>query len=83
MKKVLPVILVFFATVSFVYSQGTWARITSPVQENLRKICFVDSLYGWAAGDSGVILRTTNGGLNWVQQNRNISLYFMDFSENI
>ena len=28
-------------------------------------ICFLDSLYGFISGNSGLFLRTTNGGLNW------------------
>jgi photosystem II stability/assembly factor-like uncharacterized protein len=35
----------------------------------LKSVCFVDSLYGWIAGDSGIILHTMNGGLSWIPQN--------------
>ena len=31
----------------------------------LRDVHFVDNLYGWAAGDQGVILKTVDGGKNW------------------
>lgn len=32
---------------------------------------FADSLHGWAAGDSGTIIHTTNGGISWQNQNTN------------
>ncbi|MDP1623031.1 MAG: YCF48-related protein [Bacteroidales bacterium] len=54
------------------YTQGSWERINVPTSKYLRSVCFVDSLYGWVAGDSGIILHTTTGGAAWVQQETNI-----------
>lgn len=31
----------------------------------LRDVCFVDTQHGWAVGDHGVILKTTDGGRHW------------------
>lgn len=31
----------------------------------LTDVCFVDKEFGWAVGDQGVILRTTDGGKSW------------------
>ncbi|MCW8805949.1 MAG: T9SS type A sorting domain-containing protein [Ignavibacteriaceae bacterium] len=44
---------------------------------------FADSLMGWVAGDSGQIFYTSDGGLNWNQQesnttNRIMRLFFLD-----
>ncbi|MFH1296281.1 MAG: YCF48-related protein [Bacteroidota bacterium] len=50
------------------FSQGTWERIPVPTSLNLYSVCFVDSLYGWAVGDSGTILHTYNGGSTWELQ---------------
>ena len=50
-------------------SQGTWERIPVPTMQYLMSVCFTDSLYGWVAGDSGIILHTTDGGDSWVRQN--------------
>lgn len=50
------------------FGQGTWERIESPIQQNLNSVCFTDSLTGWAAGDSGIIIHTTDGGDNWIIQ---------------
>lgn len=53
-------------------AQGTWVQQNSGTTLPLRSVFFVDSLYGWAVGgifggpDSGVILKTTDGGLTWL-----------------
>jgi photosystem II stability/assembly factor-like uncharacterized protein len=54
---------------------GGWVRQTSNTTLQLRDVCFVDSLYGWAVGgnlvgpDSTflVALRTTDGGTTWLK----------------
>jgi len=51
------------------YAQGSWERIEVPTLHDLNSIFFVDSITGWAVGDSGTILHTSNGGVEWrVQQ---------------
>ena len=40
-------------------------RKSAATDKNLRAIYFVDSMTGWAAGDTGVALRTTDGGKTW------------------
>jgi photosystem II stability/assembly factor-like uncharacterized protein len=42
------------------------------VTANLRDISLVGSQVGTAVGESGVILRTTDGGVTWVQQDGEI-----------
>ncbi|MDD2889849.1 MAG: T9SS type A sorting domain-containing protein [bacterium] len=44
-----------------------WDTLTSGVTNNLRCVKFVDSLNGWVGGD-GIILRTRDGGQNWVTE---------------
>jgi photosystem II stability/assembly factor-like uncharacterized protein len=46
----------------------TWTPITSPTTNTLNHLTFVDSLKGWAAGEAGTVLRTTDGGWNWTLQ---------------
>ncbi|MFC2132135.1 PKD domain-containing protein, partial [Bacteroidota bacterium] len=46
-------------------------------------VCFVDSLYGWAVGDEGLILHTKDGGKSWAEQEANVgrgllSVHFID-----
>jgi len=35
------------------------------IRSSLRKIFFLDNNYGYAVGDTGLIVKTTNGGENW------------------
>ena len=49
-------------------AQGSWESLISPTTEDLIAVHFVDSLYGWAAGFSGTIIHTNNGGNDWVVQ---------------
>lgn len=50
-----------------------WLPQNTPSSELLQRICFVDSLTGWAVGDGGVIIATTNGGVTWLSQNSGIN----------
>lgn len=58
-----------------------WMRQQTPTLANLNQIVFTDSLNGWAAGDSGVIIYSSNGGLNWLRQNSGINyeIYSLHF----
>lgn len=65
------------------FGQYFWQRIQSPTTEFLRTLHFVDSSKGWVAGDSGLIFYTSNGGLNWEQQQTGykfkiMKLFFLD-----
>lgn len=51
------------------FSQGTWKRIDVPTDKFLKSVFFADSSYGWIAGDSGIILHTSDGGKTWNFQN--------------
>lgn len=57
---------------TFIYhsndSGKTWKAAATGVNASIRKITFVDNLNGWAVGDLGTILATTNGGMNWTIQ---------------
>jgi|GEM_PF-5215278 len=55
------------------FAQPTWIQVQTPTARNLQRVCFVDSLKGWIVGDSGTIVRTTNGGKSWAVQNSSIT----------
>ncbi|MGA2667978.1 MAG: YCF48-related protein [Ignavibacteria bacterium] len=55
------------------YSQQYWIRKPSPTTNHLYKCCFTDTSNGWAAGDSGIIIHTSNGGASWIVQPSHIS----------
>lgn len=63
--KILLLIISLFTVHTFTFSQVYWLLHPSPTQKKLTKSLFVDSLYGWVIGDSGIIINTTNGGNNW------------------
>ena len=82
MIKVLTPVLCIYFILGMLYpslSQTTpWKKQQSPVNSTLRNISFIDSLTGWAAGDSGVIIHTTDGGNNWVVQNSTVQTFITD-----
>jgi photosystem II stability/assembly factor-like uncharacterized protein len=57
-----------------------WDTITKGYTGNLNRIIFVDSLTGWAVG--GSILKTTNGGDNWIRQPGGYSASDIFFANN-
>lgn len=78
MKILLSLIIFLFLGTGTVFTQGKWQKITSPVSTALYKVQFLDSLVGYAAGDSGVIIKTTNAGQNWKVQNSGINTPIYD-----
>ena len=46
-------------------AQKGWFEQASGVTIDLRSVCFVDYNVGLAVGDSGTVLKTTDGGGNW------------------
>ena len=62
-----------------------WTQIPSGTYENLNDIQFVDANTGYAVGNAGVVLKSTNGGQNWTAintgaTNNNLSVYFLNTS---
>jgi photosystem II stability/assembly factor-like uncharacterized protein len=82
MIKIIHDILTFLILLSFTYPASAqiqpWEKLQSPVNVTLRKLCFVDSLTGWAAGEAGTIIRTTDGGNSWGIQNSTVQTFIMD-----
>ncbi|MBS1518093.1 MAG: T9SS type A sorting domain-containing protein [Bacteroidetes bacterium] len=50
-------------------AQEYWSRKPTPVNQDLQNCFFINGNTGWAAGDSGTVIRTTDGGNNWELQN--------------
>lgn len=65
-----------------------WSKQERGTSQNrnfeLRSVFFYNEMIGWASGDSSLILRTTDGGLNWQSQSVGsttqtvYSIYFTD-----
>jgi photosystem II stability/assembly factor-like uncharacterized protein len=74
-------ILIFFLLpiYSLTFSQTTyWKKQQSPVNTTLRNLMFTDSLTGWAAGEMGTIIHTSDGGRNWGIQNSTVQTFILD-----
>ncbi|MBK6538709.1 MAG: T9SS type A sorting domain-containing protein [Ignavibacteria bacterium] len=74
MKTIIYTTLIFFLSLNFAFSESGWIRQTSFTTSNLFCVYFINSGTGWACGDSGKVLNTTNGGVNWSIQNSTTSL---------
>ena len=82
LKKITLIIFLLFLH-NHSFGQNFWELIQSPTDNFLRTLHFADSLKGWVGGDSGSIFYTSDGGLNWIQQQTNTTnkimrLFFLD-----
>ncbi len=82
MIKSFRVILFFILVLNLAFSSFAqtqpWKILQSPVNVTLKNLTFVDSLTGWAAGEAGTIIRTTDGGNSWDVQNSTVQTFIMD-----
>lgn len=64
MKKIILIliIIIFYA----LNTKSQWKEQYSGTNENLYDVKFLNRYTGWTVGDGGVILKTTNGGENWI-----------------
>ena len=81
MKKLIIFLLLTLS--SYAQQQDWFWQNPYPQGNDLRDVSFIDSLHGWAAGDYGTIIRTTDGGLNWSviyfdPKNLNNTICFID-----
>jgi len=77
MKRFFLIIL-FLVASNLLYSQNEWIKLNSPTSLKIQKLFCIDSLNCWAAGDSGLIIHTSNGGTNWTVQNSGVSELIQD-----
>jgi len=71
-------LFLFTSSYNVLYSQSYWTKVNSPVSTSLRNCVFTDNLNGWAAGDDGVIIHTSDGGSTFEIQNSGITFYIND-----
>jgi photosystem II stability/assembly factor-like uncharacterized protein len=57
----------------FINAQGEWVKVNSPVTNTLSSLFLLDSMNAWAAGASGTIIFSSDGGNNWTVQNSGIT----------
>ncbi len=63
-------------TLAAVRTIGAWTAQTSGTAQHLRGVYAIGSQNGWAVGNNGTILRTTNGGTTWSAQNSGTTATF-------
>ncbi len=64
--------------IQFSNADELWIRQVSNTTKSFSHVFFTDTLNGWSAGDSGIIVHTTNGGTLWQIQNTNTENYIYD-----
>src|SRR5664279_3899252 len=65
MKKTIAILLVLTASSIFSQSSGWFWQNPLPQGHYIGSAKFVNSMIGFAVGDCGTVLKTTNGGMNW------------------
>ena len=65
--------------------EAQWYQQASGTNLTLRSVSMFNQNIGYIVGDSGIILKTTNGGMNWVKQKSDSStfLYGVKFCDSI
>ncbi len=58
----------------FPIASAQWFTLNSGTTKNLNGVCFTDASTGTVVGDSGTILRTTDGGTIWTVQTSGTSV---------
>jgi photosystem II stability/assembly factor-like uncharacterized protein len=59
-------------TVSVIKRTNPWKRLSIGSFSPFNGVHFIDVTYGMAVGEQGTIVKTTDGGSNWLQLNSNI-----------
>ncbi|MBN1633961.1 MAG: T9SS type A sorting domain-containing protein [Ignavibacteria bacterium] len=62
------------------YSQQGWQILNTGANVNLYSIYFINTQTGFVGGGNGIILKTTNGGISWIQQKPGSNNPVMDIS---
>ena len=81
MKNIITLIIVLIfleLTQDSFHAQQYWIRQPSPTTSWLYRCAFTDTLNGWAAGDSGIVIHTSDGGNSWVIQPTPFN-YFIEY----
>jgi len=74
MKKLIFILVLFYATSLSLYSQEGWILQNVGTGNQLTSIYFPTPTTGWIAGWYSTVLKTTNSGANWTSQNIGSSL---------
>ncbi len=56
----------------------SWTKQTTPVNDSLFTVFFINSQQGWAGGVNGKLIATTDGGTTWTLQTTNTTAAILD-----
>lgn len=76
--KLLPAFLLIIGLKGNLPAQDYWVKLSPPTSRHLYELHFLDNRLGWAAGERGAILKTTDGGQSWAFQTSNIDRDILD-----
>jgi photosystem II stability/assembly factor-like uncharacterized protein len=71
-------LLIGFSESCSSHPNNFWKQLNSPTTSTLRNCVFTDRLNGWAAGDDGVIIHTSDGGNTFIIQENPVNYYIND-----
>ena len=63
--NILLFVIFTFYFVKLTFAQSGWIQQNSGITSKINAVYFENSQTGWSVGDSGKIIKTTNGGTNW------------------
>ncbi len=66
MKKIIITLIILHFT--FIIANAQWVQQNSGTSTDFHSVKFINKYTGWVCG-TGTILKTTNGGINWLAQN--------------
>lgn len=83
--KIIVVLFSLLFSNSFFAQSGWFWQNPHPVGSHLEDCFFIDDNTGYVVGWDGTIIKTTNSGVNWIQQNSGgnrylASIYFTNFN---
>ncbi len=58
----------------------SWQNLTLTIPQNIRAVCFIDTLKGFIIGENARIQKTYNGGKTWTQKYIKTAAYGYDMS---
>jgi photosystem II stability/assembly factor-like uncharacterized protein len=76
MKYIITIIFVFIIYTAVTSAQTEWYTQNSGTNNFLFDVHFTDQNSGWVCGQGGIILHTSDGGINWETQDPPPSNYY-------